>query len=808
MPFLANPIPANPVLANATLAEIAFASETWGWTALALGLGALLVLVLSYRSSPLRGGAKWFALALKATGLVLLALALMEPVHLDEQPKKNANDLVVAADNSAGLAVALSAEQPPPSEDLRGALTTDDPVVFPGWLERIGDTFRLQAFLFDRNLRRTEDYTDLTFDRPDSRLGSALVNIGKRFEKRPLAAVVVLTDGNATDAEILESWLAETAASGEDPVPVFPVVVGEENPEARDLAIARVDAETTQFEDARVSLTVEATARGAFPDPVEVYAKNEKGDELAAKAVTFPPEAGRHTVPVRLRIAAIPPGISFLTVGIRQLGESPVAELTGKNNEQSVVVDRGTGPYRVLYVSGRPNWEYKFLRRSLSGDAELELVGLIRIAKREPKFEWRGRSGESSNPLFRGFQDDVTEETQRYDEPVLIRLNTAFPEELRDGFPKSEEELFPHYRAIVLDDVEAEFLSVAQQELVERFVSRRGGTLVMLGGQESFRPGGWDNTPVGRLLPVYLERLGGGGPSLEATWNLTREGWLEPWMRLRANQDEETTRLAYMPPFFAINQIRAVKPGASVLSTVTDSEGRSLPSLVTQRYGEGKSAALTVADLWRWGLKDVDQQAELAKSWRQFLRWSVTEVPARVTLEKEDVDSGGLPLTRLSVRVRDEKFEPQDDATVQLTVTESDGTQTLLSGEPSLDEPGLFTAEYASDSGLGYRIETAVLDGEGEEIGTDETARALNPEAREYAGLGPDRERLERLAAATGGEVVGLDEVGRLADLLEELDFPVSEVRQHPLWHAPWLFLLALAFFLGEWILRRRQGVL
>ena len=56
--------------------------------------------------------------------------------------------------------------------------------------------------------------------------------------------------------------------------------------------------------------------------------------------------------------------------------------------------------------------------------------------------------------------------------------------------------------------------------------------------------------------------------------------------------------------------------------------------------------------------------------------------------------------------------------------------------------------------------------------------------------------------------MVGLDEVGRLADLLEELDFPVSEVRQYPLWHAPWLFLLALAFFLGEWILRRRQGVL
>jgi hypothetical protein len=279
-------------------------------------------------------------------------------------------------------------------------------------------------------------------------------------------------------------------------------------------------------------------------------------------------------------------------------------------------------------------------------------------------------------------------------------------------------------------------------------------------------------------------------------------------MRLRASQDEETTRLAYMPPFFAMNQIRAIKPGASVLATVTDSEERSIPAIVTQRYGEGNSAAVTIADLWRWGMKDPEQQEELGKSWRQLLRWGVNDVPTRVGMEKEELDSGGLPLTKLSVRVRDETFEPQDDASVHLTVTEEGGKTSTLSAEPSLDEPGLFTAEYSSESDLGYRIEATVVDGEGVEIGTAEVARSLNPEAREFARLGPDRERLERIAAATGGEVLTLDEIGRLPGLLEELELPVSEVRQHPLWHTPWLFLLALAFFLGEWIIRRKHGVL
>ena len=78
----------------------------------------------------------------------------------------------------------------------------------------------------------------------------------------------------------------------------------------------------------------------------------------------------------------------------------------------------------MLYVSGRPNWEYKFLHRAVEADEQTQLVGLIRIAKREPKFEFRGRAGESSNPLFRGFGNQSKEEIERYDQPVLVRLNT------------------------------------------------------------------------------------------------------------------------------------------------------------------------------------------------------------------------------------------------------------------------------------------------------------------------------------------------------------------------------------------------
>ncbi len=794
--------------------KMAFANETWGWTAIVFAVLAIIILAISYRRSPLRGLPKTFAIGLKLLGLILLALVLMEPVILDELPKQNANDLVVMADNSSGLTIPLTQGEPAPSDTLIQILSSEPTETYPDWLAQLDDTFRLQPFLFGRNLKRINQFSELDFTSHRSDLSGALARTNQRFNKRPLAAIIVFTDGNATDADELESILADWKKSEDATgVPVYPVLIGKNNPAAHDLAIARVDTKTTQFEDAQVTLEVIASARGEFPNPVEVYVQDKAGKELASKEVVFPPAQNKSTtssqqLPVRLRLSSMPPGISFLKVGIRQTGKNPISQLTERNDIRQISVNRGSGPYRILYVSGRPNWEYKFLRRSLARDSEIELVGLIRIAKREPKFEWRGRTGESSNPLFRGFQSDIPEETQKYDEPVLIRLNTTTPQELRDGFPKSSDELFESYQAIIIDDLEAEFFTQEQQELLDHFVSLRGGTLIMLGGQESFQSGKWQNTSVGRLLPVYLDQIKNNNPSLEAAYNLTREGWLEPWMRLRTGKEDETNRLAYMPPFFAINQIAAIKPGANLLATLTDSERRTLPAIITQRYGEGKSAAVTVADFWRWGMKDSEQQENLSKSWRQLLRWSISDVPRRVEMEKEEVDNGPLPMTRVSVRVRDEAFEPQDDATVLLTVTDLDGETSTLNAEPSLEEPGLFTAEYATEKEVGYRIETSVLDGEGQTIGIDEVARALNPEADEFSKLGPNESLLQQIASATGGEMLTIENITDLPSLLKELDLPVSEIRQRPLWHTPWLFLLALACFLGEWGIRRRQGVL
>ena len=85
----------------------------------------------------------------------------------------------------------------------------------------------------------------------------------------------------------------------------------------------------------------------------------------------------------------------------------------------------------------------------------------------------------------------------------FYRQGVENADELVNGFPKSEEDLFK-YDAMIIGSIEATFFTFDQLKAVEQFVSRRGGTLLALGGSKAFNAGGYGNTPLADLLPIYL----------------------------------------------------------------------------------------------------------------------------------------------------------------------------------------------------------------------------------------------------------------------------------------------------------------
>jgi hypothetical protein len=170
-----------------------------------------------------------------------------------------------------------------------------------------------------------------------------------------------------------------------------------------------------------------------------------------------------------------------------------------------------------------------------------------------------------------------------------------------------------------------------------------------------------------------------------------------------------------MRSFEIINRVRGLKPGASVIATVRDEKNAELPALAVQKFGRGRTAALLLGDVWRWGMKDASARADMDKGWRQLVRWLVTDVPNRVdcTAELQPADPNGAVLVQ--VRVRDEKFQAVDDATVKIEVESIafDGTAggaatVQLVAEPALSEPGLYEATYVPHQTGGYKATARV----------------------------------------------------------------------------------------------------
>lgn len=776
-----------------------WAAPEWQTPAIALVAVLAAALVWGYLRADAARWLRWAAAACKLCAVALLALILLEPQRSDTRPVPGANLFVVLADDSQSLRVRDGGDARTRRDDLASRLAAD-----AAWQTRLARDFDVRRYAFDRRVRPVGDFAGLAAEGTGSSIAGALEAIARRFADRPTAGVLLFTDGNATDASQDADW-------SELP-PVFPVVLGSDAP-AKDVSVTRVATSQTNFEAAPVTVAAELLSHGYAGQDVAVELLDEKGARIERRVVQSV-EDGKPFA-VRFQVRPEERGVAFYSVrgvalgarGAEKTGDRDAGdEATAENNVRFAAVDRGGGPYRVLYVAGRPNWEFKFLRRAIADEPEVALVGLVRIADREPRFKFRDRDG-NANPLFGGFSEAGGEEVERYDEPVLVRFGTEDQSELKTGFPKSADELFG-YDAVVLDDVEAEFFTADQHALLQQFVGQRGGGLLMLGGQESFVKGKYDRTLVGEMLPVYVDR-GGGSTAHEAyKLDLTREGWLQPWVRVRSTEAEETKRLAEMPAFKTLNQVSAIKPGASVLARVKNDDGTVSPALVVQRFGKGRTAALLVGDVWRWHVgRKSHEDAEPARAWRQTIRWLVSETPKRVEVRAErDADDPNQSV-RILVEAFDETYKPLDNATVRVTVMPPDGKPVEVVADPVDAASGEYAAAYLPRAAGPYRAEVVVAAADASEIGRRTTGWTADPAADEFRTLAPNKTLLERIARETGGEVLELDALEAFVDDLPNRKVPITEPVVYPVWHRWTMLLLVVGLLVGEWGLRRWKGL-
>jgi hypothetical protein len=340
------------------------------------------------------------------------------------------------------------------------------------------------------------------------------------------------------------------------------------------------------------------------------------------------------------------------------------------------------------------------------------------------------------------------------------------------------------------------------------FVNKRGGGLLMLGGRRSFAEGGWGGTPVGEVLPVVMGNSNAKYLATDIAVRPTRAGASMPVTQIATTEAASAAKWNEMPELSAVNLVREVKPGASVLLSGTDKARQDHVVLAYQRYGRGKAFALPVQDtfIWRMDAKIAVTDTTYAMFWRRMVRWLVDGVPDQVNVTTTaDRVEPGEPV-KLSAEVLDAAYAEVNDSRVVARVTSPSGKTTEIPVEWTVTKDGDYRATFTPDESGIYDVRvTAARDQK--DLGTAAMHVRVSAGDAEYFDAAMRAPLLKRIAEETGGRFFTPANASTLPEAISYSGRGVTVVEERELWDMPALFLVLVTLVFAEWGFRRAKGL-
>jgi len=736
--------------------------------AAALAAGALF----TYRglSAASRPRDRVVLVALRVAALAVLLVCLFRPTLILKAAVPQQNFLAVLVDDSRSMAIADTNGQPR-SAFVQQQLAGSNAKL----LDALSQRFVVRFFKFASSADRIASANDLKYDGTATRVGTALDRARDELSGLPLAGVVMVTDGaDTSDAAIDESLASLKTRS----IPVFTVGVGQER-FARDIQVTRVETPRSVLKGTALVVDVVVSQTGYAGQSVPLTVE-DAGRIVNTQMVKLPPDGESATV--KVRFTASEAGARLFSFKVPPQDREQVTQ----NNVRDALIQVNDRVEKVLYYEGEPRFEYKFIRRALGEDSALKLA-------------------EDKNLQLVSL--DRTAENKYY------RQGVSNPDEVITGFPKTREELF-QYRALILGSVEAASFSPEQLRMIADFVSKRGGSLLMLGGRRAFAEGGWAGTPVGDVLPVVM---GASNPKYVATdiaVRPTRAGATFPVVQIADTEDASAKKWDDMPTLSAVNQIKEVKPGATILLTGTDKSRQEHVVLAYQRFGRGKTLAMPVQDVWYWRMaaKVAVNDTTHSMFWRRMIRWLVDGVPDQVNVTTtSDRVEPGEPI-KIAAEVLDNAYAEVNDGRVVAHVTSPSGKTTDVPVDWTVTRDGDYRASVVPEETGVYDIKVSAdhpspKSGEPTSVGSGDVHVRVSAGDAEYYDAAMRAPLLKRIAEETGGRFFTASNVSSLPEAISYSGRGVTVVEERELWDMPALFLLLVGLVSAEWGYRRVRGL-
>jgi uncharacterized membrane protein len=732
------------------------------------GLAWLIRSRLGEAAPVMRGWRAWVIWALQTLLAAVLLVLLWQPAITVAQLKPQQNIIAVLVDDSRSMGISEDGS----TREAKAVKALQD-----GVLASLNRSFQTRLYRVDAVPARIEDLKDLAPNAPSTRLSDSLKQLSEETSDLPIGAVVLLSDGDDNAGGIDPDAISALRARH---IPVHTAGFGRERA-ARDVELDDAVVAPRALAGSRLAAKITLHQRGYGGAALNLTVRDVTGGQvkvLASRTVRLGSEGNLQTETLMFNIG----GAGARTL---QVAAVPLAgEESTANNSLTRVVNVGSEPRRILYVEGEPRWEYKFIRQAEEDDRMVQIASMVRT---------------SQNKVY--------------------RQGIADPKELAEGFPSRPEDLFG-YQGLIIGSVEAGYFSPGQQEMIRQFVDRRGGGLLLLGGQFAMADGAWNASNLVDLLPTTLPTETGTfhreadpkSGTAHATAELAQSGADSIITRLVDDPAANAAKWKSLPYLMDYQDPGTPKPGAAVLAHIITPEGGRLPLLTTESFGRGRTGIMATGGSWRWQMSSPLGDTAHDLFWQQLLRWLISDTPGRVAASVPAqvlLDNGAVALT---AEVRDQNYNPAADARVEAHILGPSGVSALVEMTPVAGSPGQFQAAWSAPKTGSYLTEV--------------TAQRTDPDTRTLKELGRDvitfqrmdgvaenfhteqnRDLLERLAAQTGGQYWKAADLGKLAGSIPFSEAGVTMRETRDLWDLPLVFVALVLLRVSEWWLRRAWGI-
>ena len=746
----------------------------------AIATVACLWVSRAYRrtTSPLEPGTKAWLFALRLAVIVLLGCWSLRPVLQRTHLETVRSVLLIALDCSSSMQrrdmppnyqnAALSPDQNPIRriDAIRQALSGEADAI-----DTLSERADLEWFAFDQTPVTSHPLQDkkkpwaLLLESPPgpaTAIGDCLQGVFDPISAagRDVTAIVLLSDGcNNTSAVIGPEKFAARMATRD--VPVHTVGVGSEKVTSKmhALTVRTPGAARTVNAFSRMSIKPVIDAIGLPGRTVKVTCRF--GDTLV-DTMTRKINTPRSAETFEFTHVPLDAGFHRLTISAELLGE-PAAGLVGKPIADMLVqvTDR---EIRLLYVEGKFRYETKYIARALGSYERIALDRRILL------------------------------------QPLRPGNDPSLGEKLEDWL---------RYHAIIFGDVPASQFTTKQLEAIKTVVGEYGKGFCMIGGQESFGRGGWAETPIADILPVDLARSGGNIKTPVQPLP-TPEGRESDVMWLGAADEPPDQAWAKLDSMPGANLLEGVKPAATVLGATK----KRNPMIVAQNYGKGRTLAIAFDMTWRWVLSPKgDETGQMQKRfWRQVALYlaapkgNVWIHTNRTTYDLAALERGTQEV-EVTGGVEDSRGQPTAQSDVKITLSAPDEKISLVELQPGKT---MRRGTLPPPTRPGTYVLTITAQVDGKDLTAEQQFRVVRRD-RESGEVLANHALLRRMAQAGNGRFVPLR---GLPDLLKTLRREISPQKrrvtttQDLLGPLRWvILLLIIALLCGEWVLRKKKGL-